>query len=99
MGKIPSLRFILCLCFVLSGAASVSYQTIWLRDAMTYFGVITPVISSVLSAFMLGLALGTLLSGAVTRRIGARGTGFLCGNGIVDCGFCIMRAGLFLAGI
>lgn len=67
-----SLRFIACICFILSGAASVSYQTIWLRDAMTYFGVITPVISSVLSVFMLGLAIGTLLFGAVARRLKPR---------------------------
>lgn len=64
-----SLRFIACICFVLSGAASVSYQTIWLREAMTYFGVITPVISTVLSVFMLGLAIGTLALGSVARRL------------------------------
>lgn len=64
-----SLRRIACLCFILSGAASVSYQLIWLRDAMTYFGVITPVISSVLSVFMLGLAIGTLLFGRISRGL------------------------------
>ncbi len=64
-----SLRFIACICFVLSGMASVSYQTIWLREAMTYFGVITPVISTVLSVFMLGLAVGTLAFGAFARRL------------------------------
>ncbi len=36
---------------------------------MTYFGVITPVISSVLSVFMLGLALGTFLFARVTRQL------------------------------
>ena len=67
-----SLRFIACICFVLSGLASVSYQTIWLREAMTHFGVITPVISSVLSVFMLGLAIGTLGFGAMARKVSAR---------------------------
>ncbi len=64
-----SVRFIACICFVLSGAASVSYQMIWMREAMTYFGVITPVLSSVLSVFMLGLAIGTLLFGRIARGL------------------------------
>lgn len=64
-----SLRVISCIMFVLSGAASVSYQTLWLRDAMTYFGVVTPVISSVLSVFMLGLAIGTIILGKLSKRL------------------------------
>jgi spermidine synthase len=68
------MRKIAFLCFLLSGAASVSYQMIWLRDAMTYFGVITPVISAVLSVFMLGLTLGTLLAGKITTQASATRT-------------------------
>ena len=45
---------------------------IWLREAMTYFGVITPVISAVLSVFMLGLTLGLLWSGKITVWASAR---------------------------
>jgi len=70
---LTSYRFVACLCFIFSGAASVSYQIIWLRQAMTYFGVITPVISSVLSTFMLGLAIGTLLAGKVTHYLHPKG--------------------------
>lgn len=73
MNKSPfTCRPLICLCFVISGAASVGYQMIWLRQAMTYFGVVTPVISSVLSVFMLGLALGTFIAGRMTRRISAK---------------------------
>lgn len=61
-------------CFFLSGAASVSYETIWLRQAMTYFGVITPVLSCVLSVFMAGLGIGTWLAGKLTRRLNVRST-------------------------
>lgn len=61
-------------CFFLSGAASVSYETIWLRQAMTYFGVITPVLSCVLSVFMAGLGIGTWLAGKLTRRLSVRKT-------------------------
>ncbi len=67
-----SIRRIAFLCFIISGAASISYQTIWLRQAMTYFGVITPISSAVLSVFMLGLALGTFLSGRITNIISPR---------------------------
>lgn len=67
-----SLRYLACVCFVLSGAASVSYQMVWLRDAMTHFGVVTPVISSVLSVFMLGLAVGTLAFGRIARTLSPR---------------------------
>lgn len=61
-------------CFFLSGAASVSYETIWLRQAMTYFGVITPVLSCVLSVFMAGLGIGTWLAGKLTQRLSVRKT-------------------------
>jgi spermidine synthase len=48
-------------CFLLSGFCSLLYQTVWLRLAVAKFGVNAPVIASVLSVFMLGLALGNLL--------------------------------------
>jgi spermidine synthase len=49
------------LCFLLSGFCSLLYQTVWLRMAVARFGVNAPIISSVLSVFMLGLGLGNLL--------------------------------------
>ena len=51
------------LCFLLSGFCSLLYQTAWLRLAIAKFGVNAPVIASVLSVFMLGLALGNFLGG------------------------------------
>ncbi len=54
--------------FFVSGFCSLVYQVIWLRLAFASFGVITPVISVVLSTFMLGLALGSWLAGSWTRR-------------------------------
>lgn len=50
---------ILSTLFFLSGACSLLYQTVWLRLAFAHFGVITPVISVVISVFMMGLAIGS----------------------------------------
>jgi spermidine synthase len=49
--------------FLLSGFSGLVYQIIWLRLAFAAFGVITPVISVVLSVFMLGLGAGSWLAG------------------------------------
>jgi spermidine synthase/MFS family permease len=49
--------------FFLSGFTSLVYQVVWLRLAFSYFGIITPVLSVVVSVFMLGLSTGSWLSG------------------------------------
>jgi spermidine synthase len=51
----------------LSGFCSLLYQVIWVRMAFASFGVITPVLSVVLSVFMLGLGLGSFLGGRIAR--------------------------------
>ena len=45
--------------FVLSGFCGLVYQIVWLRLAFKSFGIATPVLSVVVSVFMLGLALGS----------------------------------------
>jgi spermidine synthase len=50
---------ILFLLFVLSGFCGLLYQVVWLRLAFGAFGIVTPVLSVVVSVFMLGLALGS----------------------------------------
>jgi predicted membrane-bound spermidine synthase len=49
--------------FFLSGFCSLVYQVVWTRMAFASFGIITPVLSVVLSVFMLGLALGSWAGG------------------------------------
>ena len=56
---------ILFLLFVLSGFSSLVYQIVWLRLAFRSFGIITPVLSVVVSVFMLGLALGSWKAGSI----------------------------------
>lgn len=57
--------------FFLSGACALVYQVVWLRLAMAAYGVTAPMVAIVLSIFMGGIALGSLLAGAAARR-GAR---------------------------
>jgi spermidine synthase len=54
-------------CFLVSGFCGLVYQVVWLRLAMTAFGVNTPVVSAVVSAFMGGLALGNWAGGSWAR--------------------------------
>src|SRR5258706_12394812 len=58
-----STRRVLFLLFFLSGFSSLVYQVVWTRMAFAAFGIITPVLSVVLSVFMLGLALGSWAGG------------------------------------
>lgn len=54
--------------FYLSGIAGLIYQVLWLRRLSLVFGVTVYAASTVLAAFMAGLALGSALSGRVLRR-------------------------------
>ena len=60
------------ICFFLSGFTGLLYQTIWLRMALAHFGVNTAVVSTVLTVFMLGLALGTAIAGRWVERVQVR---------------------------
>ena len=52
-------RRVLFLLFFLSGFCSLVYQVVWTRMAFASFGIILPVLSVVLSVFMLGLSVGS----------------------------------------
>ena len=70
----PSRRPLLFLLFFLSGFCGLLYQVVWTRLAFASFGIITPVLSVVISVFMLGLSLGAWAGGrwigALVRRTG-----------------------------
>ena len=61
MGK--HIQRTLFLLFFLSGFCSLLYQVVWMRLAFASFGVITPVMSVVISVIMLGLAIGSWAGG------------------------------------
>lgn len=55
--------------FVLSGASGLIYQVVWVRMLSLVFGVTAYAISTVLSSFFAGLALGSLLAGRLAPRL------------------------------
>jgi len=59
---------ILLVAFVLSGSTALMYELVWTRAASTWFGVSAYAISTILAAFMVGLAVGGWLGGECLRR-------------------------------
>jgi len=56
-GKTPGSKSILYVIFFLSGATGLVYEVIWVRLTGLVFGNTSHAISTVLGAFMAGLAL------------------------------------------
>jgi spermidine synthase len=56
-------RPILFLLFFVSGFCGLVYQLVWTRMAFAAFGIITPVLSVVISVFMAGLSVGAWAAG------------------------------------
>src|SRR5215475_3532944 len=56
-------RGIFFVFFFVSGFSSLVYQVVWTRLAFASFGIITPVLSVVISVFMLGLSIGSWAGG------------------------------------
>lgn len=54
--------------FLVSGFCSVLYELVWLRLSMAQYGVTTPLVSIVLSVFMLGLGFGSWGAGRLVKR-------------------------------
>ncbi len=61
---------VVCLLFFGSGFAALIYQVVWLRSLSLVFGVTVHAASTVLAAFMGGLAVGSALAGRL--RLGVR---------------------------
>jgi spermidine synthase len=77
------LRRRLFVLFFLSGFCGLVYQMVWTRLAFASFGIITPVLSVVISVFMLGLSLGAWAGGRIipwlVRRTGVSAIYFYAG--------------------
>jgi spermidine synthase len=58
--------------FFVSGFCGLLYQVVWTRMAFAAFGIITPVLSVVLSVFMLGLSVGSVAGGKWIAALKAR---------------------------
>jgi spermidine synthase len=60
--------FWLLALFLLSGFAALIYQVVWQRALFTIFGVNIEAVTLVVTVFMLGLGLGSLVGGAFSRK-------------------------------
>ncbi|MFZ0294939.1 MAG: fused MFS/spermidine synthase [Candidatus Sulfotelmatobacter sp.] len=56
-----------CLFFFVSGFPALLYQIVWQRALFTLYGVNIESVTMVVTAFMLGLGLGSLLGGMISR--------------------------------
>ena len=65
----PSTIFLVGLCFIFSGATGLIYEVLWARMLGLVFGATTLAVSTVLAAFMGGLAVGSALAGRLAPRI------------------------------
>ena len=54
--------------FFLSGGAALIYQVVWQRSLFALYGVNVEAVTIVVSAFMLGLGLGSLAGGKLSKR-------------------------------
>jgi spermidine synthase len=60
---------VVILLFLVSGATGLIYEVVWMRSLGTVFGNTVLAASTVLTAFMLGLALGSWLLGRAADRL------------------------------
>ena len=96
-------RRLLFLLFFLSGFCSLVYQIVWTRMAFASFGIIAPVLSVVLSVFMLGLSVGAWAGGRLvgpwTRKTGLSAAFFYAGAELaIGLGGAFAVPGLFRLG-
>lgn len=61
-------RAVILTCFFLSGATGLIYEVVWSRRLTLVFGATVLAVSTVLAAFLGGLALGSLIFGRLADR-------------------------------
>src|ERR1700682_3696119 len=65
----PGRKRLLFELFFLSGFCGLLYQVVWVRLAFASFGIVAPVLSVVISVFMLGLASGSWAGGRMIEGL------------------------------
>jgi Spermidine synthase len=68
MATVPTRVRMLCVLFFFSGFPALIYQLTWQRSLFRIFGVNTESVTIVVTAFMLGLGLGSLAGGWISKR-------------------------------
>lgn len=62
---IKILKFIVLLCFFISGMCGLVYEVVWARMLTLTFGNTTFALSTILTSFMIGLAIGSIVFGKI----------------------------------
>ena len=62
----------LCVLFFFSGFPVLIYQLTWQRSLFRFFGVDTELVTIIVTAFMVGLGLGSLAGGWISKRKGVK---------------------------
>lgn len=65
----PDAMWAILLCFFASGVSGLVYQVVWVRELVLVFGATTFAVSTVLTAFMGGLALGSYYFGRRSETV------------------------------
>jgi len=65
----PDAVWAILLCFFASGVSGLVYQVVWVRELVLVFGATTFAVSTVLTAFMGGLALGSYYFGRRSETV------------------------------
>jgi spermidine synthase len=69
INRTPDRLWAILLCFFASGISGLVYQVIWVRELVLVFGATTFAVSTVLTAFMGGLALGSYYFGRRSEKV------------------------------
>ncbi len=91
------LKFTVFCAFLISGFCGLLYQVVWIRMAYASFGIITPVMSVIISVFMLGLLVGSASGGPIVESLSRRFHTsallcYACTELLIGCGaFCVPR--------
>ena len=79
-------------CFLVSGAAALLYEVVWMRHLGVVFGHTVHAVTTVLAAYMAGLALGSLLAGRWADRVRAAAPRVRHDRGARSASFCLGHA-------
>jgi spermidine synthase/predicted MFS family arabinose efflux permease len=92
---LPTRTRFLCALFFFSGFPALIYQLTWQRELFRIFGVNTESVTIVVTAFMLGLGLGSLAGGWISKRSGLPLLPLLAAIEIITAAFGLASLGIF----
>ncbi len=92
---LPARTKTLCALFFFSGFPALIYQLTWQRELFRIFGVNSESVTIVVSAFMLGLGLGSLVGGWISRQQGISLLPLLAAIEILTAAFGVVSLNVF----